>query len=66
MVLKLQIVCCHSREGYWVSGNPEIGCFGKKCGSFSPLAAIQEHTSYLSFALHRQDFQIPNFTPKNN
>ena len=24
------------------------------------------HTSYLSFALHRQDFQIPNFTPKNN
>ena len=24
------------------------------------------HTSHLSFALHRQDFQIPNFTPKNN
>ena len=25
-----------------------------------------DHTSYLSFASHRQDFQIPNFTPKNN
>ena len=22
------------------------------------------HTSYLSFLLHRQDFQKPNFTPK--
>jgi len=40
--LKIANVCCHSREGYWVSGNPEIGGFGKKCGSFSPLAAIQE------------------------
>ena len=24
------------------------------------------HTSYLSFPLHRQDFQIQNFTPRNN
>ena len=24
----------------------------------------QRHTSYLSFPLHRQDFQIPNFRPK--
>ena len=24
-----------------------------------------KHTSYLSFPLHRQDFQILNFTPKN-
>ena len=23
-----------------------------------------EHTSYLSFLLHRQDFRKPNFTPK--
>ena len=24
-----------------------------------------DHTSYLSFLLHRQDFRKPNFTPKN-
>ena len=24
------------------------------------------HTSYLSFPLHRQDCQIPNFTPKKS
>jgi len=29
------------------------------------LPENQVHTSYLSFPLHRQDFQIPNFTPKN-
>ena len=25
---------------------------------------MQNHTSYLSFLLHRQDFRKPNFTPK--
>ena len=30
------------------------------------ILSIGEHTSYLSFPLHRQDFQIPNFTPKNS
>ena len=27
---------------------------------------MQNHTSYLSFLLHRQDFRKPNFTPKKN
>ena len=33
---------------------------------FCILIIHSNHTSYLSFPLHRQDFQIQNFTPRNN
>ena len=33
-------------------------------GSSKGVLRRRGHTSYLSFLLHRQDLQIPNFTPK--
>ena len=37
-----------------------------QCNDSKQKKTMTEHTSYLSFPLHRQDFQIQNFTPKNN
>ena len=62
---KLQILALRKGWGFLLrspKGSQPMPGWSMRLKQFTQLT----HTLYLSLPLHRQDFQIPNCTPKNN